>query len=250
MKLYVDVGNTFMKWRLREGEQVRQGSHAHERDWLAVARALAATTDVPPAEVHIASVAGPEGDRLLKERLAESFGLAPAFHYSESRACGVLNAYSQPRRLGVDRWLAVIEAWHRYGPAVVIDCGSAVTVDAVADARHLGGYIAPGLAMLRGGLLQNTADVHVSAVPEPSLAPGSSTTEGVEHGILVMSVAFITRAVVELRQSLPDTCCVLLTGGDAPALLSWLDEAPVHVPDLVLDGLERRVAAGSHAGDE
>lgn len=250
MKLFVDVGNTFMKWRMREGDRVRQGSRAHERDWPALARELSSVATEVPREIHIASVAGPEGDRLLRERLTERFGREPAFYYSEAQACGVRNAYSQARRLGVDRWLAVIEAWHRHGEAIVIDCGSAVTVDAVAGARHLGGYIVPGLAMLRGGLLQNTADVHVSAVRTPSLAPGSSTTEGVENGILLMSVAFITRAVVELRRSLPDTCSVLLTGGDAPALMPWLDEAPVHVPDLVLDGLERRVTAGLYAGGE
>lgn len=240
MKLFVDVGNTSMKWRLRDDTECRQGTFTHDRDWSGVVGELARVAPAAVGEVHVASVAGAEGDGLLSAELARQLGVMPGFHYSEASACGVCNAYDNPRRLGVDRWLAVLEAWHRYGPSVVIDCGSAMTIDAVAGHRHLGGYIVPGLAMLRGSLLQNTADVHLSSARYAALSPGSSTTEGVEHGILLMSVAFASRAVVELRKGLPDTCSVLLTGGDASRLESWLGDEVILVPDLVLDGLERR----------
>ncbi len=241
MKLFVDVGNTSMKWRLRDGTGCHQGSFTHDRDWSGVVSELARVAPASVNEVHVASVAGSEGDQLLEGELLRQLGITPRFHYSEASAGGVRNAYENPRRLGVDRWLAVLEAWHRHGPSVVIDCGSAMTIDAVAQGRHLGGYIVPGLAMLRGSLLQNTADVHLSSALPASLEPGSSTTEGVEHGILLMSVAFASRAVVELRRGLPDTCSVLLTGGDASRLESWLGDEVTLEPDLVLDGLERRV---------
>lgn len=240
MKLYVDVGNTAMKWRLRGAEGVRQGGYAHDRDWSGVARVLSEQQAGGIGELVVASVAGEQGDLLLRERLEHYLGVLPRFIYSSPAACGVVNAYREPRRLGIDRWLAVIEARHRYGAAIVVDCGSALTLDAVtADGVHLGGYIVPGLGMLRRSLLQNTADVHLAGALSPGLGPGRSTTEGVEFGVLRMTVAFVTDAVVELRRGLPDTCSVLLTGGDARVVGQFLPIEAKMEPDLVLDGLER-----------
>ncbi|WP_156497145.1 type III pantothenate kinase, partial [Alcanivorax sp. HI0083] len=141
-----------------------------------------------------------------------------------------------------DRWVAMIEGVQRYGASIIIDCGSALTIDAV-DARgvFLGGYIVPGLGMLRGALLRDTSDVHI----EPGTAQlqlGQSTGECVHNGLLRMSVAFVTDVVVELRQVLDDTCKVLVTGGDAPELIGSFAFAFEHAPDLVLDGLERVAA--------
>lgn len=240
MKLFVDVGNTAMKWRLRDVDRRRQGGYAHDRDWTGVARVLAEVAASRVESLVVASVAGQQGDTLLREVLERELNIAPRFVYSSASACGVRNAYREPRRLGVDRWLALIEAWHRAGPAIIIDCGSALTIDAVdADGVHLGGYIVPGLGMLRRSLLQNTADVHLAGPLPPALGPGCSTTEGVEFGILRMTVAFVTDAVVELRKVLPDTCSVFLTGGDAPVIEPFLPMAITMEPDLVLDGLER-----------
>lgn len=243
MRLLLDIGNTAMKWRCRDGDQVQQGDAVHGRDWLQLVRSEA----IPWSEVSridVASVAGRDADQQLARAIASRTPVTPAFYYSCAADCGVRNAYQEPARLGVDRWLAVIEAWHRYGPAIIVDFGSALTLDAVDSAGlHRGGYIVPGLGMLERSLIQGTGSVRVSAEPAPdSLAPGCSTSEGVRHGILRMTVAFVTDAVVALREGLPDTAPVLLTGGDAArvaALLPWRAEL---APDLVLDGLERVTA--------
>lgn len=240
MKLFVDVGNTAMKWRLRDADTLHQGGYAHDRDWVGVADILAEVCVRPLNELLVASVAGSEGDKVLRELLEKQLGVTPGFVYSSAFACGVSNAYQEPRRLGVDRWLATIEAWSRDGAAIVVDCGSALTIDSVnSEGAHQGGYIVPGLGMLRRSLLQNTADVHLAGPLPPALGPGKSTTEGVEFGVLRMTVAFITDAVVELRKALPDTCSVFLTGGDARVVERFLPMTVKMEPDLVLDGLER-----------
>ena len=136
----------------------------------------------------------------------------------------------------------MVECYQRYGAGIIVDCGSALTIDAVdASGRFLGGYIVPGLGMLRGALLRDTADVHVGA-GDAELGLGKSTGECVHNGLLRMSVAFVTEVVLELQQVLDDTCNVLITGGDAPALLGSFAFDCTHVPDLVLDGLERIAA--------
>ncbi|MBA3980553.1 MAG: type III pantothenate kinase [Alcanivorax sp.] len=244
MKLFLDIGNTAMKWRayVEEGGVPvrREGGRAHQRDWERLARELAALCEQPVTRLEVASVAGRESDAVLARALSAALGCTPRFYYSPAADSGVTNAYAEPARLGVDRWLAVVEAWHRDGASIIVDCGSALTVDAVdASGQHLGGYIVPGLGMLRDSLSRGTAQVRVTDTVGVSLAPGRSTSEGVENGVLRMSVAFIADVVVELRQVLHDTCSVYLTGGDAPVVQPLLPFQVPCDPDLVLDGLER-----------
>lgn len=240
MTLILDIGNTALKWRLRSGNDARQGGSMHGRDWAGVVRGLEDICGDDVGDVWVASVAGEAADARLAALLGEAFGVAPSFYYSTAMEGGVHNAYEAPRRLGVDRWLAMIETWHRVGAAIVVDCGSALTLDAVdAAGRHLGGYIVPGLGMLRESLAAGTAEVQVAEDSRAALMPGRSTAEGVRHGILRMTVAFIEDAVVELREGVSDTCRVFITGGDAQRVATVLALEAEVAPDLVLDGLER-----------
>lgn len=243
MRLLLDIGNTAMKWRCYGEDGVTQGDAVHGRDW----EALVSNQSIPwpgLTRIDIASVAGREADQALAAAITRQVPVAPVFYYSTAEDCGVRNAYAEPARLGVDRWLAVIEAWHRHGPAIIVDCGSALTLDAVnVHGQHLGGYIVPGLGMLERSLVQGTGSVRLGdAELADVLTPGRSTAEGVRHGILRMTVAFITDAVVALREGLPDTARVLLTGGDAARVARLLPLMAELAPDLVLDGLERVTA--------
>lgn len=250
MILYIDVGNTALKWRLRSCGNARQGGGVHQRDWHGMSAGLAAEIGGSVDEIWVASVAGRDADRELAVALEARFATAGRFYYSRGEHLGIRNSYSQPERLGVDRWLAMLEAWHQVGANIIVDCGSALTLDAV-DARgeHLGGYIVPGLAMLEGSLLKSTGSVRFdSPMQWQSLDPGNSTLDCVHNGAIRMTVAFVTDAVVALQKAVQDTCTVFLTGGDAERVGRWLD-IPVEVaPELVLDGLER-VAAAAMTGE-
>lgn len=241
--LFLDIGNTALKWRCYLDGAVHQGDAVHHRDWSCL-QEIDAIDWSRLERIEVASVAGREADPVLAAAIVSLGQIEPRFYYSCACDAGIVNAYREPQRLGVDRWLAVIEAWHRYGAAIIVDCGSALTLDAVtAEGKHLGGYIVPGLAMLERSLIQGTGSVRVdTAVAEDCLLPGCSTSEGVKNGIMRMTVAFITDAVVALRQGLPDTAPVLLTGGDAARVARVLPIATELAPDLVLDGLERVTA--------
>lgn len=243
MHLFIDIGNTALKWRARSAQQVITGGGAHRRDWAEQVEAIARQLPGAPVAVTVASVAGRDVDESLSVLMQDTFGARPDFYYSPAADAGVTNSYLQPARLGVDRWLAIVEAWHRVGAAVVIDCGSAMTIDAVnREGNHCGGFIVPGLNMLRSSLVSGTGAIRLDGAGEASLRPGVSTSECVRHGILRMSVAFITDAVVALHEVVHDTCPVFITGGDARVLLPFLGSDVQAVPDLVLDGLERVAA--------
>lgn len=241
MRLYVDVGNTALKWRRRDGQHVEQGGETHQRHWDQALDAPLAPGAALQA-IWVASVAGADADQRIAQLMRQRTGCEPRFYYSQPSDFGITSCYPEPRRLGVDRWVAMLECWHRYGAGIIVDCGSALTIDAVDEKGHfLGGYIVPGLGMLRNALLRDTADVHVEQ-SRANLGLGRSTGECVHNGLLRMSVAFVADVVAELRTQLPDRARVLVTGGGSPELLGFFPFEFQYLPDLVLDGLERVAA--------
>ena len=90
----------------------------------------------------------------------ESFCRAPiVFHWAEPHRGGLVNAYTETDRMGADRWHAMYAAWQAdAGGFAVVDAGSAITIDYVADSgKHLGGYILPGKQMMLRSLRQDAA---------------------------------------------------------------------------------------------
>ncbi|WP_250464347.1 type III pantothenate kinase [Microbulbifer litoralis] len=238
--LELDIGNTRTKWRLRESSG-------------AVLRGVASTAELKsgglpsgllqlcPQRVRAANVAGPAAAAALAGWVQSQLGLVLELARVDSPCAGVTCAYRDPRRLGVDRWLALLAAHRRDpGPALVVDCGSAVTIDLLgAGGRHLGGYILPGLAAMRGALYRDTDAVKVAERLEPgmSLAPGRDTDSAVNRGLPMMVLGAIDRALRELVASGGPEPGLWLTGGDGRFFSSLCDRPHQLVPELVLDGL-------------
>lgn len=249
VRLFLDLGNSACKWRLRQGsdnsgDSVRytSGSCYHQGDWQ---RLLATLPPQPLDAIAIASVAGQARNAELAALLRTQWHLDATFVVSQAQTLGVSNAYAAPNLLGVDRWLGIVEAYARYGAAIVIDSGSALTIDAVdAQARHLGGYIVPGLQLMHRSLMTGTADVHLATPQFGDLQLGCSTDTAVAHGVLRMSQAFINDVLAAQTSQLNGKCRVIITGGDALMLLPTLGKHVEHQPDLVLDGLERVTMEG------
>ena len=109
MILQLDVGNSALKWRLRSDGQTL------ERGRLAAGEGLPSVSSAPTA-VWVASVADAQSEQQLAQMIGDCWGIAPWFARSSGSACGVINSYQAPERMGVDRWLAMIagfriEAW-------------------------------------------------------------------------------------------------------------------------------------------
>ena len=171
----------------------------------------------------------------------DALGLETEFARSQAWAAGVRNAYAEPERLGVDRWLAMLAGFAEVGGAVcVLDCGSAITADLVdADGDHRGGYIVPGLAMMRASLLAETDRVRFgAAVTGTGGAPGHNTAEAVGGGTLLAAAGFLAAARARFARDCPGAT-VLLTGGDAQTIAACVDFPLQLRPQLVLDGLCR-----------
>lgn len=234
MKLLIDIGNTRLKWAFaNNGDLVRHGAAAHAG---LPAQALAELPVEPVDAIWIAHVTGAAQEPALVETLHGHYGIAPRFARSSASWHGLKSAYREPERLGVDRWLAMMAAWHRHHGAVcVVDAGTALTADVVAhDGQHQGGFIAAGLDTQQRAVLGATRFATRDAAAAYDTGLGRDTESCVRQGALLACVGAVERAALLAGPSAK----LLLTGGDAAHLQAALPVSWQHRPHLVLEGLE------------
>jgi type III pantothenate kinase len=133
----------------------------------------------------------------------------------------------------------VVAAYNKSQSAVlVVDAGSAITVDAVdAEGYHLGGYIAPGSALMKYALETKTSGVRFAEnFVQGNKGFGGSTDSAVQAGIFAAQLGMVEVALQEAKKVLGEYN-LYLTGGGALALHNQLSTVGFHEPDLVLDGL-------------
>lgn len=242
MILLLDVGNTRLKWaQLTDGQLAGFGAVAHDRAHSVQFEALWNAESAPLA-VLISSVAGRVFNAQLARACEQQWALTPRFVQAEVRHAGVKNAYHEPKRLGVDRWCALLGARALTAdPVCIIDCGSAITVDVMdATGLHRGGWIVPGLAMMRHSLQTQTAQLgaaELTALPLDEADWGCDTQTGIAWGTLYTACAFIEYALQRFRRQMGREVVCLLTGGDAARLKPMLSVDTRHEPHLVLQGL-------------
>lgn len=245
MILLLDAGNSRLKWAmLRNGHFEHGGSLEQTAEAIKeFASAAWGHLDAPEA-VLVANVAGEPLRRALNSWVKRRWKLNPEYLTASAEQFGIRNAYSEPARLGVDRWLALLAARELFGGALcVLDCGTALTVDVLAqDNRHLGGLIIPGMQLMRDALTGRAEGIR-GQIDQATHAQvtllGTDTGSAVAGGTLYAEVAFIDRVFADLRAELgPQLRCVI-TGGDAQRLQPLLACRAHFEADLVLLGLAR-----------
>jgi type III pantothenate kinase len=237
MKLLVDFGNTRLKWATLAGAQMRLGGvFAHldkpagpqlRVEWGELARVDA---------VLVASVVASAREDELAAFVRERFGARATFLRSPAAALGVRNAYAEPERLGIDRFLA-LAALHAQQPGahVLASAGTALTIDALdAGGIHRGGVIVPGPTLMRAAVLGGTARVaSADGVGRPL---PNNTADALVTGALYACAGAIDRfrAAAAHASGMPQV--LTLTGGGADELAPLLPDAQ-RAHDLVLRGL-------------
>lgn len=242
--LLLDIGNSRIKWGVLKDDSINRIGHiAHDR---IQDKGLSALTSKLPRRVDrvlASNVAGTSFATRLSGVIGMHCDTDVQFARSEKSACGVTNSYRQPRRLGVDRWVAMIGAWAEVdGACLVVDAGTAVTIDALdSSGKHLGGQIIAGVGIMAASLARRTSDI--PNIQRRTAGPGSgremfaSTTAGaVGQGALNAVVGAVERAARAIRDD-QGKATIILTGGDASRILKSLGEEAIHRPHLVLKGL-------------
>lgn len=183
---------------------------------------------------HVASVAAGERSVDLLERLASRFARIDVAR-TQAACAGVRIAYADPSKLGVDRFLALLAAHERGGPALVVGVGTALTLDLVdASGRHHGGRIAPSPSLMREALHARAPVLPGEGGTRMDFA--ADTADALASGCEGAAIALVADGLAAARERLGLAPMLLLHGGGAPALRSGLPAA-VAAPSLVLEGL-------------
>ena len=172
---------------------------------------------------------------------------------------GMKVSYDKPETYGIDRALAAYGAFHVFqNSCVVVDAGTAVTIDAIdSDGSVIGGYIFPGSEMLANVLSSNTdlppvrpacqsctadrrtrtmegGDVSTRDVNE---GIGNSTETCIMYGITMGFASAVNHLIKNAIDSVGSDNRVLITGGGAEVLKKYLTFPVKLKPDIVLETL-------------
>ena len=162
---------------------------------------------------------------------------SPEFVTATAAQCGVRNGYQQPERLGSDRWAALIAAWnHVQGACLVVNCGTATTVDAISSqGEFLGGLILPGVSLMQHSLATNAAQLRAEQGMLQDFP--RNTADAIHSGMLCATLGAI-RHQFDLLQARCGAIRCLLGGGAAGVVQPHLDLPLERVDNLVLKGLQ------------
>ena len=233
--LWLDLGNTRLKYWLTD-EVGQLVTHQARQHLQAPAELLMGLTDrierLAPEFIGISSVLGEQINASVAETLSH-LGIAFEFVHVDAEHKLMRSNYDA-NQLGVDRWLQMLGIVDRKKRQCVIGCGTAVTIDLIDHAEHMGGYIFPSIYLQRESLFSGTKQITISNGVFDSISPGLRTQDAVHRGILLSIVG----AINEISHRYPNFE-LIFTGGDAPNIAQHINRSVYIRDDLLLEGLGR-----------
>jgi type III pantothenate kinase len=231
MILDIDVGNSFVKWRaLNELGATQRGSQS---TGAVVREGLDLSVIDAVTYARLSSVGDAAIIEILRQQIANTFDVELRMAVVSRSAGGVQCGYHSAKELGIDRWLAMVSAYSKFKRSLIVaDLGSAITLDVVSDdGQHMGGYILPGLSLMRESLCRGTVQVSANDDMDDAIVPANNTSAAVNRGSLFAVIATIEK-LAQKHQAL-----LVLTGGDANLIKGVLNIDALYERDLVIDGL-------------
>lgn len=238
MMLLADIGNSRLKWAQLHDGVLTPGTPIElagcdtsaplERAWGSLE---------PPRRALLAAVAPAERTSEVAAWLQRRWAIEAQRVTPRARACGLVSHYD-PAQLGVDRWLAVLGAWAALrADCCVIDCGTALTADAVtAGGEHLGGLIMPGTELQLRALSTGTGGVRTGDDGTPDIV-ARSTADAVRGGALWSQAALVDTFRRRISQREGRNFGLVVTGGAAQAIIPRLSDTAEYRAHLVLEGM-------------
>ena len=234
MKLAIDAGNSRVKWGWHDGSGWASVASVSLIEFAASSDHINpfSVTHENPSRIVISNVAG-EGAQQLLINWTSIFDATPEWVRGEAERCGVHSRYDRPEQLGPDRWAALIAARAlQPGPCLVVNAGTATTVDALsADGEFLGGLILPGVELMRFVLHEHTGRLPLQEGQFRELP--RNTLDAIESGCRHAQAG----AVERMFRAIGGTGVCLVSGGGGHALIERLGMPTRYVENLVLEGL-------------
>jgi type III pantothenate kinase len=145
----------------------------------------------------------------------------------------------RPEEVGADRLVNTVAAHDRYkGPLIVVDFGTATTLDVVdGDGNYIGGVIAPGINLSLTALHMAAAKLPSIRIARTDRVIGKDTVSCMQSGIYWGYVGLVEGLVGRIKREFGGTMRVIVTGGLAPLFAGSIDVIDKVDADLTLWGL-------------
>jgi len=249
MLLAIDVGNTNITFAAFSGESLvkewriaTSASRTAEEYgvWLSQAMAIDELRIRDINHVIIGTVV-PESLFNLKGLCKRYFGCMPLIIGEPNVDIGMVPQIDNPSEAGADRLVDAVAAHAKYGgPLIVIDFGTATTLDVVdAEGNYAGGIIAPGVNLSLDALHAAAAKLPRIAIEKPGRVIGKNTIECMQSGIFWGYISMVEGLISRMRDEFNGDLKTVATGGLA-SLFAGGTTAIDHIDkDLTLSGLVR-----------
>ncbi len=211
MYLIIDVGNSRVKVVLMEDSKIIYQAVSEALDDAILSEVVEQYGGIDSAIISTTRGDG-ESLKTMVERYVDNVLLfTPA-----TTPIPIKNGYLTPQTLGADRLAAAVGAWAMSPDCdiMVVDFGTAITIDYVIGGEYRGGNISPGVTTRFRALADYTACLPLCEPTEAVLEYGRTTVEAIEQGVM-RGVEHEIRGYVEAFSKENDKNRIIFTGGDA-----------------------------------
>lgn len=250
MILVLDVGNThvhiglFTLGRLRATWRLASDLRRTDDEYAFLIHGVLGE-DIHPEGSIISSVVPPLTST-LRDAVRKALHVDPTI-MSASTELGIVNGYRHPQEVGMDRLANAVGGYYFHGaPLLVLDFGTAVTLDYLAPPEreggkpvYKGGAILPGMRMSAASLARGASQLPNVDLVEPSRVIGGTTADSIRSGLVFGMMGAIAGIVERAREEIGMACRVVSTGGDAEWFRDRIPYLHDVQPDLTLYGLRQ-----------
>lgn len=233
MHLLIDEGNTKTKFALcMSYNDIRIVSEAEALQHLNVIQSIVLSSVVKKSRCETLHTKA-------KEQLIEITNVnVKALEF------GVRCAYPNPNNLGIDRWLAILGAELLFPQqnVLIVDAGTAITCDVLTHSkRHLGGWISPGLMLMRNSIVEKAPGVFSSNEIKEEVF-GTDTPSALYQGCVNACVGLVEQAIDKAKKHCESNeLIILLTGGDSELISQKISIDVKKISELVFVGMSRYI---------
>jgi len=245
MLLAVDIGNTNISFAVLKGEKVihkisspQSDLRENKKHALDILKKMGIR--YPKLRRAVICSVVPNVLKIIKSSIKECFNI-DAMVIGEDICVPIKNKYYNPAQVGQDRLLCAYAAKCLYGyPVIVIDLGTAITLDVVSlSGSYEGGIIIPGIRLSIESLHRKTAMLPlVELIKSPKKLIGKSTEESILSGVFNGYGAMCANLIDSLSQEFPQKPKVIVTGGHTQLMKKYISEKITKIDSsLVFKGM-------------
>ncbi len=238
--LAIDVGNTYIHFALFKAGKIaaRFGVNSVLSGSPLRIRLQKVLNGLAVEKVIICSVV-PELTRTLELVIKDAIGVKSCV-IGRDIMVPVKNLYKDPKQVGQDRLVCAYAAYMLYGhPAIVIDLGTAITLDGISSKKeYLGGIIVPGIQLTTETLFERTALLPLVQFELPESLIGRDTKTSILSGIYYGYGEMLSGLIGLLKKKISPRAKVIVTGGHAELMGKYIKGKFDAVDqDLVMKGI-------------